>query len=312
MTGHNQSLILQLLSNVTGSGARDLNPSLGEHRTSDEHEDEVDSGVDRIEGSLLEVQGRRHVISKTGSSIELRRTLTRLPDTEKTDEEVVRETGVKGLRDQEDVGAESRLQHDGHVGGVEEADGVRTAHATLTGGLDGDLNTEALEVDDSSEDEESRKQVHDVRQVLAIECLAQRTLLVGPCEQEMEERNDCTLEFRTTAGVDGGRGERLPHDRLADVGCDEERDTAAKAIALLQKLIEKDDNKTSNDELDNEKDTDASTEVAWLAIKTSQDVDASLAEGEDDSKELLGGLVELAVGLEVKVDINEVGTSKEL
>jgi hypothetical protein len=37
-----------------------------------------------------------------------------------------------------------------------------------------------------------------------------------------------------------------------------------------------------------------------------------LAEGDDDGKQLLSSLVQLTVGLEVQVDIDEVGTGKEL
>ena len=77
----------------------------------------------------------------------------------------------------------------------------------------------------------------------------------------MEEGDDGTLELRTTASVDGRGGESLPHDRLADVGRNEERDTAAKTVALLQQLIEENDNQTSNNELDNEENTDTGTEV---------------------------------------------------
>ena len=70
------------------------------------------------------------------------------PDAEKTDEEVVAEAGVHHLADEEYVGAERGLEHDGHVGGVEKADWVAAAHASLAGGFDGDFYTEALEVYD--------------------------------------------------------------------------------------------------------------------------------------------------------------------
>jgi hypothetical protein len=65
-----------------------------------------------------------HVVSDTGGSEELSRALLGLPDTEELDKQVVRETAVQHLADQEDVGGQSRLQHDGHVGGVEKANGV--------------------------------------------------------------------------------------------------------------------------------------------------------------------------------------------
>ena len=312
MTRHDETLVLELLSNVTGSGAGNLNPGLGEEGASNEHEGNVNSSVDGIEESLLEVKRGRHVVSDTRGGVKLGRSLTGLPDSEELDEDVLGEAGVQHLTDQEDVGAESGLKHDGHVGGVEQADGVRTAHATLAGRLDGDLNAEALQVDDSGEDEEGGQEVHDVGKVLAVEGLVQGALLVGPGQEKVEESDDGTFELGATASVDGRGGEGLPDDRLANVGSDEQRDTAAETVALLEELVEQNNNQTSNNELDNQENTDASTEVTGLAVETSQDVNAGLAEGENDGEELLCGLVELAVGLQVEVDVDEVGTGEEL
>ena len=193
-----------------------------------------------------------HVVSDTRGGEKLSGALLGLPDTEKLDKQVVREAAVEHLADQEDVGGQSRLQHDGHVGGVEQADGVRAADTTLAGRLDGDLDAETLEVDDSAENDDSGDQVHDVGQVLAVESLLESDSLVGPGEEEVDKRNDGALELRSTAGVDGCGGESLPHDRLADVGGDEERDTTAETVALLEELVEEDDNKSSNNQLDNQ------------------------------------------------------------
>jgi hypothetical protein len=312
VTGHDKALVLELLSDITRSGARDLNPGLGEESAGNKHKRDVNSCVDGVKERLLEVQGRRHVVGDTGRSVELGGTLTRLPDTKKLDEDVVREAGVQHLTDKEDVGGQSGLEHDGHVGGVEETDGVGTTHATLAGGLDGDLNTETLEVDDSSEDNKGGEQVHHVGQVLAVESLTESTLLVGPGQEKVEERDDGTLEFWATTSVDGCGGERLPDNGLADVGRNEERDTAAETVALLKQLVEENNDETGDDKLDNQENADTGAEVAGLAVETSKNVDTSLAEGENNSEELLGSLVELTVGLEVKVDVNEVGASKEL
>lgn len=118
-----------------------------------------------------------HVVSNAGSSVELRGTLSRLPGTNETDEKVVGEAAEKHLRDEEDVGGQSGLQHDGHVRGVEEADRVGTAHAALAGGLDRDFNAEALKVDDGAEDEDGGDEIHDIGQVLAVEGFLERELL---------------------------------------------------------------------------------------------------------------------------------------
>lgn len=92
----------------------------------------------------------------------------------------------------------------------------------------------------------------------------------------MEERNDCSLEFWATASVDGGGGEGLPDNGLADVGGNEKRDTASKAISLLEKLVEEDDDQASNNQLEDQQEDDASSKVRRLAVETGEDVDSSL------------------------------------
>ena len=312
MTSHDETLVLELLGNVAGAGARNLNPSLGEESAGTQHVDNVGDGVNGVKESILEVERRGHVVDKARNGVELSSALLGLPDTEETDEEVLRESRVHHLADKEDVGGQGRLQHDGHVGGVEKADGVRTASTTLAGRLDGDLDAEALEVDDGGEDEDGGDEVHDVGKVLAVEGLLESTLLVGPGHEQVEEGNDGTLKLGTTTGVDGGGGEGLPDDGLANVGGNEQRDTAAQTVALLQKLIEENDNHTSHDELEDEEEDDAGTQVGGGTVETSEDIDSGGTGGEDEGKELLGGLVELTIGLEVEVDVDHVGTGEEL
>ena len=125
----------------------------------------------------------------------------------------------------------------------------------MAGGLDWDLDAEALEVDDTGEDNKGSEEVHDVGEILSIESLLESTLLVWPCQEEVEKRNDGTLEFWATSSVNGGGGESLPDDGLADVGGNEEGDTTSKTIPLLEELIEENDNQASNNQLeDKEKD----------------------------------------------------------
>lgn len=155
MSSHDETLFLESLGDVAGSRTGNLDPGLGEDRTGDDDKGDVDDGVDRVEESVTEAQRGRHVVGDTTGSVELRGSFSWFPGTDELDQQVVREASVEHLADHEDVGCESRLQHDGHVGGVEETDRVRAAHATLAGGLDGDLDTEALEVDDRREDGQS-------------------------------------------------------------------------------------------------------------------------------------------------------------
>lgn len=182
----------------------------------------------------------------------------------------------------------------------------------MAGRLDGDLNTETLEVDDGCKNEEGCKEVHDIGQILAVECFMESTLLVWPGKQQVEEGDNGSLEFRATSSIDGSGRESLPDNRLANIGCDEKGDTASKTISLLKKLVQKDDNKASNNQLNDQQNTDTSTKVAGLAVETGKNVDTSLSERQDDCEKLLCGLIEFAIGFEVKVNIDEVGSGKKL
>lgn len=53
----------------------------------------------------------------------------------------------------------------------------------------------------------------------------------------------------TSASVDSGGAKCLPDDCLTDVGGNEERDTRAQTIALLEQLIQQQDNQTCNKQL---------------------------------------------------------------
>jgi hypothetical protein len=146
VTGHNHTLLLELLGNVTRAGARNFDPGLGEGGTCDEHVGGEDGGVDRVEKSVGKVERRTHIVDEAAGRENLSAALTSLPDTKHLDEKVVGELVVKHLAEKEDVGGEGGLKHDRHVRGVEKADGVGAAHATLARRLDGDLNAEAWEL----------------------------------------------------------------------------------------------------------------------------------------------------------------------
>lgn len=49
-----------------------------------------------------------------------------------------------------------------------------------------------------------------------------------------------------------------------------------------------------------------------MSVKARDDEDNRLAEGKEDGEQLLGSLVELAVRLEVEVDVDEVGAGQKL
>jgi hypothetical protein len=151
--------------------------------------------------------------------------------------------------------------------------------------LDRDLEAEALEVDDGGKDGDRGDEVHDVGQAIAVEGLLEGARLVVPGEEEVEEGDDGALELWSTARVDRRRRKGLPDDRLANVGGDEERNARAEAIASLEELIEEDDEKGGDDELDDEQEADAIAEVLGLAVETAEDVDEGLTKGDEQRKD---------------------------
>lgn len=61
----------------------------------------------------------------------------------------------------------------------------------------------------------------------SVESFSKSAGLVWPCDEEVEERDDCTFEFFAPTCIDGGGGESTPDNGFADTGRDEEGDTAA-------------------------------------------------------------------------------------
>jgi len=77
----------------------------------------------------------------------------------------------------------------------------------------------------------------------------------------VEESDEGTFKFWATASVYGCGGESLPDDGFADVGGNEERDAGSEAVALLEELVEEDDDEGGRDELYDEEKTYACTEI---------------------------------------------------
>ena len=106
-----------------------------------------------------------------------------------------------------------------------------------------------MEVDDNSKDKDSGHEVGQVGQVLSVEGFPQSADLVLSGGQQVEEGDDGALELGAAAGVDGGGRERLPDDRLADVGGDEQRDAGAEAVALLKEFVQQKNDQAGNEKL---------------------------------------------------------------
>lgn len=61
VTGHDETLLLELFGDIARARTRDLDPSLGKGGTSKEHVCDEESRVDRVKKSILDVERRRPV-----------------------------------------------------------------------------------------------------------------------------------------------------------------------------------------------------------------------------------------------------------
>lgn len=144
VSSHHETLLLQLLGDIPRARTRDFDPSLGESGASKKHVSHENRRVNRVEKGVLDVERWAHVVNQAADRKNLSAALTSLPHTNHLNQKVLGQPVVEHLRNKEHVRGESRLEHDGHVRGVEETDGVGPAHAALAGRLDGDLNTETF------------------------------------------------------------------------------------------------------------------------------------------------------------------------
>src|SRR5271155_5667712 len=62
MAGHDKTLVLELLRDVSRCRARNLNPCFREQSAGNDDKQYVYNGVDRVEQRVGEVQRRRHVV----------------------------------------------------------------------------------------------------------------------------------------------------------------------------------------------------------------------------------------------------------
>ena len=304
--------IAQLLGHIPGGSARDLNPGLGEERAGREDEDEIEDGVEGVVDDLGDGGGGANVVRDASDGDDVATSLGVLPFSQETDKDIGGGTVVEKLGDEVEVGVQGSLEDDGHVGGVEQLDGVGAGLSAVLLILDWEVDPPSLEVDDNEEDEDGRGQVGQVGEVLAHQGLLDGADLVVAGDEKVEEGDDGALELGAAPGVECGRTESLPADILADVSGDEEGDTAAKTVALLQKLVEGENDETGTEELGDDEEGIAGADGAQVAVHAAHNVGDGLTHGNEDSEELLGALKKGAVLLDVVVDLDDAGSGEQL
>ena len=100
----------------------------------------------------------------------------------------------------------------------------------------------------------------------------------------MEQGDDGPFELCAAASVDCGGRKCFPDDRFANVGGDKEGNARAETVALLQKLVQQQDDEAGDEELDDNQEADASADFAGVAVHARHDVDDGLADGNDHSE----------------------------
>ena len=152
----------------------------------------------------------------------------------------------------------------------------------------------------------------DVGRILSVKGLLNgvELILLGP--EEVEESNDGSLKLGALLSTNGDGREGLPEDDFADVGCDEERDARAKTVAFLEKFVEEDHNDTGHGELHKDCNGVKVPDFFNWTVHAREEIGECLTHCDNDSKQFLGGLEKLPVILRCHVDINDLGSSKEL
>mmetsp|Transcript_59204 Transcript_59204/g.125848 ORF Transcript_59204/g.125848 Transcript_59204/m.125848 type:complete len:316 (+) Transcript_59204:729-1676(+) len=311
MSLHDHLVVPELLGHVPCGRPADLDPRLGEEGARRQDEDEVEHGVERVVDDLGEGRGRGDVVRDAAHGDALA-SLGVLPLAEDAHEYVGGGAVVQELADEVEVGHERGLQDDGHVGGVEELDGVGSLLAAVLLVLDGEDHPPSLEVDDHHEDEDGGGEVGQVGQVLAVHGLLDGPDLVVARDEEVEQGDDGALELRPASRVDGRGAEGLPHDVLANVGGDEEADAAAEPVSLLEELVQSEDDQSRAEQLGDDEQGVPGTDGGQVAVHSADDVGDGLADGDQNSKKLLRSGEERPVLLHVVVHLDDATSCQKL
>lgn len=231
--------IPQLFGHIAGAGTAHLDPCLTEESAGRQDENEVENGVEGIVNNLGKGCGGRDVVGDTSDGDGGSSSLAILPFTQNSDQYVGGGAVVQELGYKVKIGNQCRLEDDGHVGSVEKFDGIGTLLSAILLILDGKDDPPSLEVDDHHKYEEGGGKVGQVGEILTKHGLLDGANLVIPRNQQMKECNNGTLELGTPPSIDGGRTECLPDNILANVGGNEETDTAPQPVSLLEQLVQR-------------------------------------------------------------------------
>lgn len=171
-------LVHEVLDDIARCTSGHIDPYTGEESAGAHHEDAVEEAVDGILEDIGPLARRADVVSKTTNGGGMSSHVVVLPLADEADEDVALELAVKNLGKEVQVGDEGSLEDNWDVRGIEQLDWVGVGLTTGAFALECKFNTEALEVDDNEDDNDSGDQIRDIGRVLPIEGLLQCENLV--------------------------------------------------------------------------------------------------------------------------------------
>lgn len=93
----------------------------------------------------------------------------------------------------------------------------------------------------------------------------------------------CSSNEKVT-GVNCGWRECFPDNGLANIGGNEERYSAPQSISFLEKLVQQQHDKSSDEQLNNNQKTNTSSNFSWISVHSGHYVNDSLPNGNDHAK----------------------------
>lgn len=272
--------------------------------------------MDGAGDGLVEGLGGGDVVDETSNRDNLSLVASFLPGSEDGGDEVSSEVAVKHLGEKVDVRNEGAHQDDGHVGGVEETDGVGSIRSGLIVGQF-ESHLESLEVDDNQEHEDSTQDVADVWKRISEEGILDGSQLVISEENSIEELNKGTLVLLDVSGaaliLERQRREAVPNDGLSHVDRDEDGGSrVANTIALAQHVVEKDGDEGGEGQLQDNQDGISSTNLRDVSVHSGPGVGEGLSESNQNTGQFLCALVKSLFFLIALINLDKLGSTEEL
>mmetsp|Transcript_16061 Transcript_16061/g.36884 ORF Transcript_16061/g.36884 Transcript_16061/m.36884 type:complete len:487 (-) Transcript_16061:48-1508(-) len=309
--GELPALVSLASRHLDGVLARHPDPHVRKETARDDDEGDVKEHLEGVDEDGREGGGGGDVVREAASGARVALGVFG-PRAEEGDDGVAAEAAVEDLEHKVQVGHEGGLEDDGHVARVKELDVEIPRHvaARLVLELKGDLPP--LEVDDNDRHDDGGDEVGNVGEGLAVESVTDGGELVGASEEHVEQGDDGAMELGATADVERRGAEGVPHNGLAHVGRDEERDGRTESVSLLEQVIEHHDDETGEGKLEDDQDGVDGTKIGNVSVHSREDVGHSLGKDDDEGEELLGGVEEATILVSLHRDLDETSTLDEL